>query len=487
MMPRLLIIDDSPEDREFLQDLAQQAGGLDVTAVSSGPEGLAHYAISGTDCVLLDYHLDGEDGLSVLSALRARASHLPILVLTGVANEKLIKSSDKLGANTYLIKENLTASSLKTAISAAIGEEGSRSRRGVLEAVGRRILLVEDNDDDREYIADMICDPENKLEVRAVATGDEALSAFVEEKIDCTILDYRLEHEDGLTILTRIKHISPFHPVIMLTGQGNEEVAASSIKAGASDYLIKQRLTRPYLKTAIENAMSRTMLEAKVAEQETERRRFLNILVHDLRAPLRNVRALGEFATEEAADGNIIEMESLLATQHAIAQRANDLIDALEIYALLDGEVGFEPVPLDDIVNAARSNLELTTSAMEAEFHIDDLPIVNGHQPQLVQLFQNIIQNGLKYNHSPQPKLWFEWKTPDTITVRDNGIGIPERFQKTIFSPLKRLWHSEEYEGTGLGLATCKKIVERHGGEIWCTSEEGVGTEFHIRLPVLSI
>jgi len=110
-----------------------------------------------------------------------------------------------------------------------------------IEKTFRRVLLVEDNDDDREHIAYMIRGGFGDADVKAVATGTEALDHFQSHDVDCVILDYRLEAEDGLTILAEMKSRKPYCPVIMLTGQGNEEVAAKSIKVGAADYLIKQR------------------------------------------------------------------------------------------------------------------------------------------------------------------------------------------------------------------------------------------------------
>ena len=350
-----------------------------------------------------------------------------------------------------------------------------------------QVLLVEDNDDDREYIANMIGEAIDEGQVHAVATGEEALAIFDVADLDCVILDHRLETEDGLTILHEMKSRVPSCPVIMLTGQGNEEIAAKSIKVGAADYLIKQHLNESFLRTTIESAISRAVLESKVAEQEAQRRQFLEILVHDLRAPLRNVRWLGEMAIEEAKAGDLGEMTELLVSQEDVARRANDLISTLETYALLDGEVRFTHVSLRAVAEAAKDNIATVVADRNAVVEIADLPATIGHAPQLIQLFQNLVQNGLKYNESDEPKILIETKGESdghvVIVVSDNGIGIAERHLETIFAPLKRLWSVNKYEGTGLGLAICQKIVERHNGTIWCTSTEDQGSQFHVRLP----
>jgi len=358
----------------------------------------------------------------------------------------------------------------------------------------RQILLVDDNADDREHIAHLIWSaysgPDFDALVKDVATGPEAFDHFQTHDIDCVILDFRLGREDGLTILSDLKEMAPYCPVIILTGQGNERLAAKSIREGAADYLIKQKLTQDNLASAIESAISHAALEAKMSIKETEREQFLNILVHDLRAPLRNISLLGELAIEEAESGDFSELKATLTRQTNVANRAAKLITALEEYALLDRSVNMSPVSLTDIAKDACDNLAATISERRAVVDINELPTVVGHEPQLVQLFQNLIQNGLKYNDSEIPWIGIDGdcdhKEDIIFTIKDNGIGIPKKHLSTIFAPLKRLWGNGRYEGTGLGLALCQKIVDRHGGAIWCTSSESEGSEFHVLLPAIS-
>ncbi|MFK7890486.1 MAG: ATP-binding protein [Granulosicoccus sp.] len=349
------------------------------------------------------------------------------------------------------------------------------------------VLLVEDNDDDRAHIVQMIHCVSPGVLLKDVATGSEAIDYFRSNDVDCVILDYRLECEDGLTILAEMKSTRPFCPVIMLTGQGNEEIAANSIKVGAADYLIKQRLTEPYLMSAIKNAISRSALEAKVADQEAERKQFLNILVHDLRAPLRNISHLGSIAVEEAENGNFSGLTDVLSSQKTLAKRATALINSLEDYTLLDRKISSRMVSLTDVVKAACDNLATVIADRHAIIDTEELPMINGHEPLLIQLLQNLIHNGLKYNESQIPRIAIgstsRSKGNIVLTVKDNGLGIPEKHFSRIFAPLERLWGYSQYEGSGLGLALCQKIAERHGGKIWCTSIEGEGSQFHVRLP----
>jgi len=349
----------------------------------------------------------------------------------------------------------------------------------------RQVLLVEDNEDDREHIAYMIQNADSGV-VKAVATGTEALDHFNTHHVDCVILDYRLEYEDGLAILAKIKEIEPYCPVIILSGQGNERLAAQSIKEGAADYLIKQRLTETQLESAIDSAMSRSALEAKVAEQEKERQQFLSMLVHDLRSPLQQVFQLGTLTIGELEHENLVNIKSGIRRQVNIANKAANLVVALEEYALLDREISLSPISLTDIANAACSELGNLIAERNAVIDIKELPNVNGNEPQLIQLFRHLIQNGLEYNESETPwvgiKLESEGEEHVTFTVNDNGTGIPTDQLSTIFAPLQRL----SGDSHGIGLALCQKIADCHDGKIWCTSIEGEGSQFHIRLPAMS-
>ncbi len=132
----------------------------------------------------------------------------------------------------------------------------------------------------------------------------------------------------------------------------------------------------------------------------------------------------------------------------------------------------------------AMANLEAMINEQKAEIAIESLPTVTGDQTQLVQLFQNLLANAIKFRREEPPKVRIR-ASPDggcwQFAVSDNGVGIPEEHFDRIFRAFQRL-HGHEYPGTGIGLAICKKIVERHGGRIWLDSTEGQGTTFYFTL-----
>jgi light-regulated signal transduction histidine kinase (bacteriophytochrome) len=166
--------------------------------------------------------------------------------------------------------------------------------------------------------------------------------------------------------------------------------------------------------------------------------------------------------------------------------RAFALIDTLYDYTLAGERRAFEPLEMDLVMRDTLANLDNLIRQSGARVTYGGLPAVSGDAPQLIQLLQNSIGNGIKYCKAAIPGIQVaaSLQSPNhwLFTVKDNGIGIPETQYREIFKPFKRLHGAGEYEGTGLGLATSKKIVERHEGTIWCESQEGQGTTFFFTL-----
>lgn len=357
---------------------------------------------------------------------------------------------------------------------------------------GYSVLIIDDSEDDRDFYMRLLRDEPTIKEFRTAETGKEGIADFSASPADCVLLDYRLPGENGLTILETLRTLDrKATPIIILTGQGSEEIAVTAMKRGASDYVVKDTISAIGLRRAITNAIEKTELLRKIISQQEEQEVFLRTLIHDARAPLRHITTFTKLLDE---DLRAERYDEVLEHGDAIGQsakRIQDLIDTLAAYALLEGDIEFEPVAMDDVVEAALGNLASVMADRDAEINQKPLPIVSGHAPQLVQLLQNLIGNSIKYCDADTPEIMISAHQNDQgvwqFEVRDNGIGIPEGRLDYIFEPFKRLWSHNSYEGTGLGLATCKKIVERHHGKIWCCSVPGKGSKFRFTLGDLRV
>jgi light-regulated signal transduction histidine kinase (bacteriophytochrome) len=148
--------------------------------------------------------------------------------------------------------------------------------------------------------------------------------------------------------------------------------------------------------------------------------------------------------------------------------------------------VPFQPVDLNQVCDDAAAMLRGSIEDADGEVTHDDLPTIAGDRSQLAQLLQNLIGNGTKYHGDNPPRVHVSAKKNDdawTISVRDNGLGIDAKYHGQIFEIFRRLHTEQEYPGTGIGLAICRRIVHRHGGRIWLESEPGKGSTFYFMMP----
>lgn len=348
------------------------------------------------------------------------------------------------------------------------------------------VLIVDDSEDDRD-LYERLLRKELRIEsIDLAECGEEALAFYRQRPADCVVLDFNLPDCNGLRVLEQLKALDPCVAVVMMTGEGNEDIAVAAMKAGAFDYMVKDAISAPILRRALSNTADRGSLVRRLAAQRQEQTDFIRVLVHDIRAPLRGLISFADILAEDLEAGVHDDVPEHLELIRLSAMRLNALIDTLAHYALLDRDIAFEPVDTKAIVSQVLDHLHLVIEERHAKVEIGVLPQVTGHGPQLVQLFQNLIGNGIKYNQQPVPTVSVSAESAGEawrFAIEDNGIGIPGDKQNMVFEPFQRLWSQDAYEGSGLGLAICRKIVERHGGRIWCESEPGQGSRFCFTMP----
>jgi light-regulated signal transduction histidine kinase (bacteriophytochrome) len=168
-------------------------------------------------------------------------------------------------------------------------------------------------------------------------------------------------------------------------------------------------------------------------------------------------------------------------------KRMQELINDLLLYSRVQTKgQAFRTTNCNETVAVVLANLALAIEESGATVTVEQLPIVQADGSQMLQLFQNLISNAMKFKaqESPQINIWAHRENNFwVISVRDNGLGIDMKYAERIFIIFQRLHNREAYPGSGIGLAICKKIVERHGGKIWVESEPGRGTTFHFTIP----
>jgi signal transduction histidine kinase len=354
-----------------------------------------------------------------------------------------------------------------------------------------QILITDDDEGDRKQIKRAIGQSALSAGCTETASIEDALDACEQHEFDCAIVDYRLPGEDGLEGITALRGRLPYMAIIMSTGQGDEMVAAEAMKRGAADYISKSRINPVAIQRAIENALEKCALQRKVLQQQQELENFARVLAHDLRAPAASIEAFAVRIGERLQEDNLASALQCADWVVQSARRMNRLIDTLHRYTMTDAKVEFEAVDMNQVLQEALANLHQLIQEYGASVTADTLPRVFGNAPQLIQFLQNLIANGLKYCDKPIARIHVSAQSQVAsgsdeaswlFSVADNGIGIPKAQHKWIFEPFTRLTAGRERDGTGLGLATCKKLINRHGGTIWCESKPGSGTIFFFTL-----
>ncbi|EAW37248.1 PAS domain S-box protein [Lyngbya sp. PCC 8106] len=238
-------------------------------------------------------------------------------------------------------------------------------------------------------------------------------------------------------------------------------------------------------------------LNRELLQSNRELEQFAYVASHDLQEPLRIVSLFSQLLARKYQDNLDEETQTYIYYIVDAATRMQQLIKDLLAYSQVGtskSTANFERVDCNQVLQQALQNLQVAITKQNAIINSNQLPTVIADPQQLVILWQNLIGNAIKYCHpevSPyieigiRPNLIDESQTQEwCFSVRDNGIGINSEYFERIFKIFQRLHHSQEYPGTGIGLAICQKIVERHGGRIWVKSEENQGSTFYFTLPM---
>lgn len=406
----------------------------------------------------------------------------------------------------------------------------------VIEAVEQpkaRILVVDDQAENLLAL-EAVLDSLGQDIVKA-SSGREAFRYLLERDVAVILLDVKMPDIDGFetAALIRERERTRDTPIIFLTALKSEEHLFRGYYVGAVDYLFKPivpDVLRSKVSVFVElykksellkrqaerlhqknQELERSIAERLKAEQAVrelnaeleqrvdertkelirsneELRQFAYVASHDLQEPLRTVGSYAQLLRrrcqgrlDTSADEFIHYIVDGVTRMHVL------LNDMLAYSRVTDSQrKPLAAVNCELVVDAALLNLEASIKETQAQVTRDPLPTVMADDVQLTQVFQNLIGNGIKYRGDQPPCVHVSAREGDgewIFGVRDNGIGIDAKYHERIFGIFKRL-HGKDLPGTGMGLAICKKIIERHGGRVWVDSRAGEGAHFQFTIPV---
>jgi light-regulated signal transduction histidine kinase (bacteriophytochrome) len=245
------------------------------------------------------------------------------------------------------------------------------------------------------------------------------------------------------------------------------------------------------LEKMIQKATEDLAISVKKLERSNRQlEQFARVASHDLQAPLHGITGFAQLIGERYGDALGSDGKEFLGYINASARQMQAQVNGLlELSRLSSRSQPLEPVPTAEAVQQALANLRADVEQAQASVRYADLPVVQGERAQITLLFQNLIANAVKFRRPEvAPEITISAAREDShwrFEVRDNGIGIDPAHREAIFEIFRRLHTQAEYPGTGIGLALCKDIVERHGGVISVESQPGAGSTFSFTLPAV--
>ncbi|UOF00578.1 sensor histidine kinase [Bdellovibrio reynosensis] len=227
------------------------------------------------------------------------------------------------------------------------------------------------------------------------------------------------------------------------------------------------------------------LFDAEVSNRDLDQ--FASVAAHDLKSPLATIAGYLELLKDELKEPPESDSIKYIETMQKASARMMRLIDSLLNYSRLSTPVKeFKSVDINEILKSTEQNLKKIVQETGATIDYENLPLVLGDEDFINQLFQNLISNSIKFRRAEPPKIIITaeddggmWK----FILQDNGIGFDPTYKTEIFKLYKKLHGNDTYQGSGIGLATCRKVVELHGGKIWADSSPGKGTIFYFTLP----
>ena len=484
---RILLADDNADMRDYVRRLL--GTHYQVEMVSNGAEALAAVDRNPPDLVLADVMMPTLDGFGLVQQLRAREATrtVPVILLSARAGEEARIEGLQAGADDYVVKP-FTARELLARVDMRL-----RMSRLRLEAGARERTLRAEAEAAQEWTANILesisdafisLDAEWRFEY-VNAEAERSIEAKRESLIGRRLWDVfpEISGTDAEVQYRRaMEGRSPAHfDFYYAPRQRWFDIRLYPAKNGGLSVFYQDITDRK----RAEGAMRQANHALRAANADLEQ--FAYSATHDMREPLRAVRACCEllkrkFAGKMGADGDrMIDF----AVDGAI--RMNAMLDDLLAYIHASAEEKVEnDVPLQLPLDMALHNLSTAIEESRATVTQDPLPAVRMASVHAQQVFQNLIGNALKYRDTAPPRVHVGARRDGNawiISVQDNGIGIDPEYATYVFGLFKRIRAASGHSGTGIGLALCKKLVERYGGRIWVESEPGSGSTFFLSIP----
>lgn len=359
-----------------------------------------------------------------------------------------------------------------------------------------RVLIIEDDEVDARAVKRMLAEiPEVPVHLVHAESLEEGVAETKKSPaFDVVLLDLGLPESRGLPTLDKFRDATDDLPIVVLTSADDRQLGIQALQHGAQDYLTKGKVEAELMTRAMTYAIERHQLHreserllGELTRSNAELEQFAYVASHDLMAPLRAVGGYCQLLERRCRDELSQESQQWMEVIVDSAKQMQVLIeDLLALSRVQRRDKPEDVVELTSVYNQVLVSLAAEIEETSATVTCDDLPAVKANPTQMMQLLQNLVGNAVKFRGDKAPIVHVsaEQKSGEWVfSVRDNGIGIEEKYMDRVFEVFKRLHTQDAYPGTGIGLALCKKIVEVHGGRIWIESKMDEGSLFSFTIP----
>ena len=519
--PTVLVIDDSATFREALRG-ALESAGYDVVVAGSGEEGLRIAATQRPRGVVVDGVLPGLDGASVIRSLRLDVAlrDVPCVLLTGAEDRGAELRALDAGADAFVRKDG-DIDVVLAKLGAALRRTSAAGATRPTSALGpKKILAVDDSTTYLEALAAILRD--DRYDVILAHSGEQALELLAVERVDCILLDLLMPGIGGRETCRRIKAATAVRdtPLIILTSLDDRAAMLEGLGEGADDYiqksaefdvlkarvraqirrrqsedenrrireeLLQKELEAQEARAARDLAETRAVLVEELERKNRELEAFSYSVSHDLRAPLRGIDGYSQALLEDYA-GTLDETAQgyLRSVRAGVSRMAALIEDMLALSRVSRADLRRERVDLSAEVHHVMAELQRADPGRQVELVIQP-GLQVAADPRLMRIaLENLLGNAWKFT-GKVAKARIDFSVTDgddgpVYLVRDNGAGFNMRYAGKLFRPFQRLHSEGQFVGTGIGLATVHRVVERHGGRVWAEGVVGDGATFFFTL-----
>jgi two-component system sensor histidine kinase/response regulator len=363
-----------------------------------------------------------------------------------------------------------------------------------------RLLIVDDEAAQMRALCDTL-QIEGYL-TQGFLSARQALAELRPGKVDLLLTDLMMPEMDGISLINAARQIDPELGAIVMTGHGTIDTAVQAMQGGALDYILK-----PFKLNVILPVISRALDVQRLRRENAELRRreqrrseelaaayhdlesFSYSVSHDLRAPLRSIDGFSQILEDDFAERLGDDGRRIVRIIRGGSQKMDQLIVALLEFSRA-GRTALhrEPIEMTQLAGAAASEARSLYTGPEPLIEIGDLPKVEGDATVMRQVWSNLMGNALKYSakrSQPHVRVSGRIENHEAIyQVKDNGAGFDMRYADKLFGVFQRLHATEDFPGTGVGLAIVQRIITRHGGRIWAESAPDQGACFEFSIPL---